>query len=142
MLCLRTNLVRLLGHYTLKYSQRDFLHRDTTSNLGILFYVSPRLSLFYRIGPSLFNIFKVFCPQQRRNKMRKLCKYSFAVKFDAFFLLKFQQKWCQNLFYQSREDRFSSVQLEHFLLYPIDPLMRSAPKNLDDFCALEILSLQ
>ena len=47
---LRTNLqssliyfVKILGHYTLKYSQSQCFHRGTISNLGTLFYTSPKL---------------------------------------------------------------------------------------------------
>ena len=48
---LRKYFVTILGHYTLKYSQSNFFHRCTMSNLGTLFYTSPRLKLFFRHWP-------------------------------------------------------------------------------------------
>ena len=51
VLWLRKYLVKILGHYTLKYSQSNFFDRGTIGNLGTLFYTSQRLKLLYRIGP-------------------------------------------------------------------------------------------
>ena len=43
MLRLRKYLVKILGHYNLKYSQCNFFQRGTISHLGTLFYTNPRL---------------------------------------------------------------------------------------------------
>ena len=55
MLWLSKYLVRMLGHYTLMYYQSNFFDRGTISNLGTLFYTSPKLKLLYRIGPCRFS---------------------------------------------------------------------------------------
>ena len=44
-------MVIILGHNTLKYSQSNFFHRGTISNLGTLFYTSLRLNFFIGLAP-------------------------------------------------------------------------------------------
>ena len=46
-------MVRILWHYTLKYSQSNFFHRGTIINWGTLLYACLRLKFSYRIGPWL-----------------------------------------------------------------------------------------
>ena len=45
-------MFRILGFYTLKYSQSKFFDRGTISNFDTLFYTSQRLKLLHRIGPN------------------------------------------------------------------------------------------
>ena len=52
MLWLRKYLVRILGHYTLKYSQSYFFDHDTISNLGTLFYARG-LNCYIGLSPPL-----------------------------------------------------------------------------------------
>ena len=80
VLWLRKYLVRILGHYTLKYSESYFFGRGTISNLVTLFYASQRLTLFYRIGPR-FRLFHL------RVLSRQIRKSIYYFKLAAFCLV-------------------------------------------------------
>ena len=51
ILRLRHYLVIILGHYTQKYSQINFFHKGTISNLSTLFHTSPRFKFFLGLAP-------------------------------------------------------------------------------------------
>ena len=90
VLWFRKYLVRILGHYTLKYWQSNFFDRGTISNLGTLFYTNQRLKLFYRIGPwsircnaSTLLVYKLewLCAT---NKLKKQPSKGFNIKQDRY----------------------------------------------------------